>query len=164
MMALIYDLNAHNSPDRPSSTMPIRDQTLDDRGRPEGTSVFSFRRRFGRLDRGGNPRNVDSPVDPLLLQSCAAGVPPGSCACCSRVWRFNPRRRDPTALRQIASRCADEHRAFRVTHGAGSSPAAEDHPKHIGLPRGCLDDLLRLLSGPEDQIEHPGRTEFRSIF
>jgi len=24
---------------------------------------------------------------------------------------------------------------------------AEDHPKHIGLPRGCLDDLLRLLSG-----------------
>ena len=24
---------------------------------------------------------------------------------------------------------------------------AEDHPKHIGLPRGCLDDLLQTLSG-----------------
>src|SRR5208337_3160359 len=23
---------------------------------------------------------------------------------------------------------------------------AEDHPKHIGLPRGCLDDLLQTLS------------------
>lgn len=23
---------------------------------------------------------------------------------------------------------------------------AEDHPKHVGLPRGCLDDLLRLLA------------------
>src|SRR5215831_10522560 len=23
---------------------------------------------------------------------------------------------------------------------------AEDHPKHIGLPRGCLDDLLQSLS------------------
>src|SRR6201987_2688053 len=24
---------------------------------------------------------------------------------------------------------------------------AEDHPKHVGLPRGCLDDLLQTLSG-----------------
>jgi hypothetical protein len=25
-------------------------------------------------------------------------------------------------------------------------PCAEDHPKHVGLPRGCLDDLLQTLS------------------
>jgi len=29
---------------------------------------------------------------------------------------------------------------------------AEDHPKHIGLPRGCLDDLLRTLSGLNIEI------------
>ena len=23
---------------------------------------------------------------------------------------------------------------------------AEDHPQHIGLPRGCLDDVRKLLS------------------
>ena len=34
---------------------------------------------------------------------------------------------------------------------------AEDHPHHIGLPRGCLDDVRPDTQGARDSSHHPGR-------
>ena len=91
-----------------------------------------------------------------------------------RRHRIGPRQRDlhpegrtesvasKPVVRLAAFQNPEFYKAQAMRLGTYGKPrivsCAEDHSAHIGLPRGCLDDLCELLDRAEDWLHGSGRT------